>query len=1015
MPNFPPSQPDWSNIHVIHRKTLLPRSHFFLYDNQTDALSRDVSRAKAQCLSGTWKFHLSRSPFDGPRLFHKPGFAATDFSDITVPGMWQLQGHGKGPHYTNVIYPWPVDPPNISYQDNECGRYLTTFVVRDSFARHQLRLRFEGVDAAFSVWINGRDVGYSQGSRNPSEFDVTDLVEMGQSNTLAVEVYQRCDGSYIEDQDQWWLSGIFRDVYLHAFPSLHPVDFHVVTCLDDEFRNAVLKVKVETSKASAVSLKLLDADENEVVSETKDIDGLAMFELDVDEPLKWTAETPNLYTLVLTFGKDVCCLAQHIGFRTAGLIDGVFCVNGSPVKLRGVNRHEHHPDHGRAVPYDFMRRDLMLMKKCNVNAIRTSHQINDPRLYDVADELGLWVLDEADLECHGFENVGRDPASYTSDNPDWCEQYVDRARQMVARDKNHASIILWSLGNEAFYGRNHQAMYDCIKSIDDTRLVHYEGDSQAKTADIFSRMYPTIDSVVNDFAKAREWKKPLVLCEFLHAMGNSVGNAKEYIDLFYKHPRLMGGFVWEWANHGLRTRTKDGIEYMGYGGDFGDEPNDYNFIMDGLLWSEHCLTPNMAEYAKSIEPVQTVARHHHQVTVVNRYDFLSLDHLAASWTIVTEAKGITYAGSVTIPSGVKPHGEASVELDDFHESMLLEAVGGESFLQLFFKLKHSTSWAPENHVVATGELRVSKPLSLAGLRGLEPPMPRPRADQTEDGLLTITSASESSTWVMNLVTGMLTSWKRGGQAEMLTEPIRMDLYRALTDNDRSGHGRQWFERRLHQMTSQVRMVKWHASTDGLHVEVTERMAPPALGWGIENAWTYSFRGDSVCIQVQVKPCGPGLPETLARIGLTLGLGGADRVRWWGRGPGESYRDKKRSQLLGEWEATIDDLWVDYEFPQDGGNRTDVRTVELVGSGGERKLRARFGDLEGASFSAARYSTADVDSSKHPFELRAKRREDVVVKLDWAHHGLGTASCGPWTLPRYQLRSDREYEFEILLD
>ncbi|RDA86950.1 hypothetical protein CP532_1876 [Ophiocordyceps camponoti-leonardi (nom. inval.)] len=1016
MPAFPTSLPDWSNIDVIHRNALAPRSHFFLYHNESDALSRDVSKAKAQCLSGLWQFHLSSSPFEGPRCFYEPGFATTDFSDIAVPGMWQLQGHGKGPHYTNVNYPWPVDPPHISYQDNECGRYLTTFTVDDSFARHQLRLRFEGVDSSFSVWINGKDVGYSQGSRNPSEFDVTDLVHIGKPNTLAVEVYQRCDGSYLEDQDEWWLSGIFRDVYLHAFPSLHPVDFHVVTSLDDKYEDAVLKVRVETSAASTVELKLLDADAKEIVGETKDIDRRGTFEIDVVNPLKWTAETPNLYSLVLNFDQGGCSLAQSVGFRTAGLVDGVFCVNGNPVKLRGVNRHEHHPDHGRAVPYDFMRRDLMLMKKCNVNAIRTSHQINDPRLYDVADELGLWVLDEADLECHGFESVGGDPASYTSDNPEWRHQYVDRARQMVARDKNHACIILWSLGNEAFYGRNHQAMYDCIKFMDDTRLVHYEGDHQAETADIFSQMYPTIDSV-HDFAKARDWKKPLVLCEFLHAMGNSVGNAKEYIDLFYKHPRLMGGFVWEWANHGLRTRTKDGVEYMGYGGDFGDVPNDYNFIMDGLLWSEHCLTPNMNEYAKSIEPVQTVARHHGRITVVNRYDFLGLSHLKASWNVVTESKGAVFSGPVSIPRDVKPHSETSLTLDDFHDSMLLDAADGESHLQVCFKLKHPTSWAPENHVVATGELRVSKPLSLVGLRGLEPPLPRPKVQETEGRLLTITSATGSSTWVVNVVTGILVSWKRAEQpkTEMLTEPVHMDFYRALTDNDRSGHGRQWIERRLHQTTSQVRLVKWHGTNDGINVEVTERVAPPVLGWGIENALTLCFRGDSVGIRVRVKPCGPGLPETLARIGLTLGLGGVERVRWWGRGPDESYRDKKRSQLFGQWEATVDELWVDYEFPQDGGNRTDVRRVEFIGKDGRRMLRARFGDLEGASFSAMRYSTRDVDESKHPYELRTKRREDTVVRLDWAHHGLGTASCGPWTLPQYQLKSDREYEFEVLLD
>lgn len=550
----PQSIPHWNNLAVIHRNTLPPRSHFYLYDKECDALMRDVSKAKAQCLSGQWKFHLSKSPFEGPRQFFKPEFSTANFHDVVVPGMWQLQGHGRGPHYTNFDYPWPVDPPNVSYQENECGRYVTCFRVDQSFEDHQLRLRFEGVDSAFTVWINGKAVGYSQGSRNPSEFDVTHLIRVGKDNTLAVEVYQRSDGSYIEDQDQWWLSGIFRDVYLHAFPKVHPVDFHVMTDLDDKFEEATLRVNVDVSEPCVVELKLLDARREKVAGLSAKVAKYDAFKVDVKTPNQWTAETPYLYTLVLTFtdqsGKveTSCTAVQRLGFRSAGLIDGVFCVNGKPVKIRGVNRHEHHPDHGRAVPYDFMRRDLLLMKTHNINAIRTSHQINDPRLYDVADELGLWILDEADLECHGFGVVGGSAESYTSDNPDWKEAYVDRARQMVARDKNHACIIIWSLGNESFYGRNHQSMYDAIKEMDKTRLVHYEGDGNAQTADIFSRMYSEIRDI-ESFAKERDWKKPLVLCEFLHSMGNSEGNAKEYIDLFYKHPRLMGGFVWEWANH----------------------------------------------------------------------------------------------------------------------------------------------------------------------------------------------------------------------------------------------------------------------------------------------------------------------------------------------------------------------------------------------------------------------------------------------------------------------------------
>ncbi|UNI18040.1 Beta-galactosidase [Purpureocillium takamizusanense] len=1014
--------PDWNNIDVIHRKTLPPRSYFFLYPSEADALTFDVNLARAKCLSGTWKFHLSKSPFNGPRDFYQVGFteeSTTTFTDIQVPGMWQLQGHGKGPHYTNYLYPWPVDPPHVSYQENECGRYLKEFSVSDAFAAdHQLRLRFEGVDSAFTVWLNGKDVGYSQGARNPSEFDVTQLVKTGdwETNVLAVEVYQRCDGSYLEDQDQWWLSGIFRDVYLHAFPKVHPVDFQVVPDLDAEHEDGKLRLNIEMSEPCSVEAKLLDRKRHEVLKMTRKVDRMACLEMPVKTPEKWTAETPNLYTLVLNFpdGRGYS-LVQRVGFRKTSLVDGVFCVNGSPVKLRGVNRHEHHPDHGRAVPYDFMRRDLIIMKNCGINAIRTCHQINDPRLYDVADELGLWVMDEADLECHGFAAVGGDAASYTSDNPAWEDQYVDRARQMVARDKNHACVIMWSLGNESFYGRNHQAMYDCIRGLDDSRLVHYEGDGAAQTVDIFSWMYPEVRSI-ETFAKERDWQKPLVVCEFLHAMGNSSGAAKEYVDAFYKHPRLMGGFVWEWANHGLRTKTKDGVEYMGYGGDFGDEPNDGNFIMDGLLWSEHTLTSNLAEYAKAIEPVQTVSLHHHELSVVNRYDFLGLDHLSGTWNIVIDGKDVSSNGSVTIPSGIWPHSHGTVTLDGFHEGMLRE-VDREAYIQVQFRLREATKSAAAGHMVATGQIRVSKPLSVAAIRSLEPPMPKPSIEKIADGLLTVTSASGGSIWGVDVVTGMLTSFRRAERpdVELLTQPVGLGFYRALTDNDRGGHGRQWKERRLHQTTSQVRRIQWHMADDGVKVEVVERIAPPAVAWGVDNAWTYSFRGDSLSVRIQGKPSGLGLPKTFARIGLTLGLDGVERVRWWGRGPGESYRDKKHAQLFGNWQADVDDLWLDYEYPQDAGNRTDARWVEFTGGEKRRILRANFGTLAGASFSATRYATADVDDCAHPCELHERRRDDVLVRLDWAHHGLGTGSCGPWTLPQYQLRADKEFDVEILLD
>ncbi|KAG7140367.1 Evolved beta-galactosidase subunit alpha like protein [Verticillium longisporum] len=1028
--HLPVATPDWNNLKVLHHNTLPPRSTFFTYPNEKDALTWDVSKAKAICLSGTWKFHLSTSPFDGPRNFWEAGYdhdaAEHQWSDIAVPGMWQCQGFGKGPQYTNYNFPFPVDPPNVSYTDNECGRHLTTFKVPHSFKNHQLRLRFEGVDSAFTVWVNGHKVGYSQGSRNPSEFDISRIVTAGRSATLAVEVYQRCDGTYIEDQDQWWLSGIFRDVYLHAFERFSPHDIHIQTLLDDDYKNAVLKVGVTTSEFTFVSLRLLDADGEPVFGETHHGATLAQgttdltFELPVKNPHKWTAETPYLYTLLLGF--PGCVIPQRVGFRRTELVDGVFCVNGEPIKLRGVNRHEHHPDSGRAVPYEFLKRDLLQMKEYNINAIRTSHYINDPRLYDLADQLGLWILNEADLECHGFASVGGDASKFTSDNPDWKEAYVDRARQMVLRDKNHACVIIWSLGNEAFYGRNHQAMYDFIKSVDTTRLVHYEADYGARTVDIYSRMYSSVESVINA-ARDKDWEKPLVLCEYIHAMGNGPGAIREYVEAFYRYPRLMGGFVWEWANHGLRTKTKDGEEYMAYGGDFGDNPNDKNFVMDGLCFSDHTPTPGLVEYKKAIEPVQVLGLDGDEVTVINRYDFLTLDHLTCHAHFLTEDRRFAEI-SISIPKGVKPHTKAKIKIP--RPSDLEVVAGKEAFLNLRFSLKVSTSWAPAGHEVAWGDIQIGQPDSLtASLQHLsiEPnTTPLPTITQESSNFLSITSSSGLKTWGFDLHEGTLTSVTRGDQPKLnlLTSPITLDFYRALTDNDRGGRfGWEWRDRRLHQTQAHVRSAEWRETKHSLEVTVHARIAPPVLAWGVDTATTFSFRGEACHITIKGTPRGLRLPGTFARIGLTLGLAGVDEVEWFGRGPGESYRDKKMSQRFGTWRRGVDALFIDYEFPQDGGNRTDVRWVkfkQLLSGGGDpgTLLTARFGDLEGASFSAMHYTTADLDECQHPYELHKRRRDDTIVRLDWAHHGLGTGSCGPATLPQYELRSE-DFSYELLLE
>ncbi|KAJ4497141.1 glycosyl hydrolases family 2, TIM barrel domain-containing protein [Lentinula lateritia] len=1038
MSSFPATRPDWNNLRVLQRNRLSHRASFFSYRNEEDALTYDETLSTAISLNGTWKFKLVDNPLNAPDDFQLPSFDSTAWANIVVPGMWQLQGFGR-PQYTNTVFPFPVSvepdgTPSIPYEGNHVGNYIRNFSVPSEWEGSSVRLRFEGVDSAFHVFCNGREVGYSQGSRNPSEFDVTSLLQINSGNTIALRVYQFCDGSYIEDQDQWWLSGIFRDVWLISFPVNHIADVQVQTHLDENYRDATLAVEVNTFGSSIpLTIKLLNSSKSLVA--TKEESAIApstSFAFHVSNPLKWTAETPHLYHLVVSTPQQT--VAVIVGFRNIEIKQGVFMVNGRPIKFRGTNRHEHHPQFGRSVPHDFLRADLLLMKKHNINAIRTSHYPNHPRLYHLADELGFWVIDEADLEAHGFADIeeaalGPDKdvlkggerqnyfydlaAKWTTDNPAWEEAYVDRARQLVFRDKNHPCVILWSLGNEAFYGQNFQAMYNWVKAYDPTRLVHYEPDRKAQTVDVLSQMYSSVATIIT-YAEDPASTKPLVLCEYIHAMGNGPGAIKEYIDAFYKYPLLMGGFVWEWANHGLLTTNKEGKRYYAYGGDFCDEPNDGNFVMDGVLFSDHTPTPGLAEYKKAIEPVQVIGGTEKQIEIINRYDFVTLDHLGCEWNIVGDGY-VCPGGEVTIPLGIKPGQTATLIIDNAVKSNSLPA---EGYLTVRFSLKTATSWALAGHEVANGQilLKPHVPRSFSSYfsamyKTVSSSFTYPFPVTEKDKMLSI--KGKDSQWTFEMTSGHLVSWVKGG-TDILCSPPVIDFYRALTDNDRPQDGMQWVAKRLHQTKDHLKSISWKTTSKGdTEVLVVSRIAPPVFEWSVDTTTTYTFSSAGVQIKIHGIPQGINLPDTFARIGLTFHMPQEfSTVRWFGRGPGESYRDKKLSQKFGTWEATVDQLFTNYEFPQEGGNRADVRWVSF--SSGERQLKATFPFDEGGNFCASHYTTEALDSSKHPFELEEKYLDNVVSRLDFAHHGLGTGSCGPKTMDKYALKAE-EFSFEVWLE
>ncbi|KAJ5833384.1 beta-galactosidase [Penicillium riverlandense] len=1008
--SFPNKQPDWNNLYVLHRNTLPPRAHFFLYSSEAKALSFDHEQSEYASLNGTWKFHHDKSPFEAPGWEGVLGW-----DDIKVPGMWQVQGYGR-PLYTNVNYPFPVDPPNVPFL-NETGSYWREFTVPPNWIAQQVRLRFEGVDSAFHLWINGQEIGYSQGSRNPSEFDITSALNDSGPNSIAVRVYEFCDGSYIERQDQWLLSGIFRDVYLISFPKTAITNFTTVPEVYDGFSKAVLRttVTVQGECPGLVNVKLISP--NGTTIKTDSFDPSSSNVIEVSEGLKlWSAESPALYTVILSYNNRF--ISQRVGFRRIEQKGSNFHVNGKPIIFYGVNRHEHHHLYGRAVPYDCMKQDLVLMKQNNINALRCSHQPNDPSLYGLCDELGLYVIAEADLETHGFDSVERTKienqhlmngleiqeisykaaARWTSDSPEWKEAYLDRAIQLVERFKNYSSIVFWSLGNEAFYGRNHADMYHWIKAFDPTRLVHYEGDREATTADMYSVMYASIDDLKKHVSEKTD--RPLIQCEYGHAMGNGPGGLAEYIETYRSEPLLQGGFIWEWCNHGL-LKKEGNTSYFAYGGDFDDHPNDADFVLDGLVGSEHKPSRALAEYKKVIEPVSVSLKGENLLEIRNHYDFADLGHLIPSWYVVTES-GRSDPVQLFLPQ-VKPGDTVRVKVPDGVSR------GKETWLVIDFRLADATIWAPKDHLVAWSQVPLfdhepKLSLTLPSMKVLGPMVVRELP-----GRLLLSSPDCQSHFNLDLIQGSL-QWS-GEKGRILNKGPELGLFRALTQNDVGfgGDAAEWNKFRVGASKMFIRSVTWKVNDEGaITVKAKVRVGPTALEWACIATLEYHFTPRSVSIKTTGGFSGTH-PENLPRIGFTLSLPKRfDRAEWFGRGPGESYLDKKEASQIGRWATTLEEMETPYEWPQEYGNRSDVRWARIVSSevaGPQLEIRMD----KPFNFSLRRYATDDLHESRHPHELT--ELNENILNVDYKHHGLGTGSCGPAPWKQHRLKAEA-FEFTM---
>ncbi|MFJ8003886.1 glycoside hydrolase family 2 TIM barrel-domain containing protein [Streptomyces fagopyri] len=914
-------------------------------------------------LNGSWLFRLSPTADARDDSFAAPGHDAGDWARVSVPGHWVLQGHGT-PIYTNHRYPFPVDPPRVP-TENPTGDHLHTFDLPPGWPFDGgAVLRFDGVESCARVWLNGTDVGEFKGSRLPHELAVGHLLKPT-GNVLAVRVHQWSAGSYLEDQDQWWLPGIFRDVTLLHRPADAVLDFFVHASYDRATGAGTLRVDSDVD--GRVTVPALGIDSATGESATVPV-----------EP--WTAETPRLYDGVLaTAGERV---SLRIGFRTVALEDGLIRVNGRAVLFKGVNRHEWHPERGRALDPETMRADVLLMKRHNVNAVRTSHYPPHPAFLDLCDELGLWVIDECDLETHGF--VAQGWRGNPADDDRWTPALLDRAARMVERDKNHPCVVVWSLGNEAGTGRGLTAMAEWIRGRDPSRPIHYEGDHDCRDTDVYSRMYTAHDEVGRigrglDGGPRRRRELPFLLCEYGHAMGNGPGGLADYQDLFTAHDRLQGGFVWEWIDHGVQ----DGRYGFAYGGDFGEELHDGNFVCDGLLFPDRTPSPGLAEYKKVIEPVRIDGRGSDgRVRVTNAHDFADLSALAFVWSFQVDGETVG-AGSLAVPA-LAPDESAVVELP---ERPVGGTGGAETGWTVRALLAADTAWGPKGHEVAWTQIPVAARAPIAMAAGEGP--------VHGDGLITLGPAAfDARTGALRSVRGVAVTG------------LRLDVWRAPTDNDDGAAwqadprlGPLWRNLGLHRMRHRLEAVE----RDDDALTVRTRVAPAAAESALRTVYRWTSDGTRLRLTVSVAPEGDWtLP--LPRLGVRLGLAGtADRVRWFGGGPGEGYPDTKSASRVARWESTVDELQTPYVRPQENGARADVRWAEIGG------LRVD-GEPE-FWFTARRWTSEQLDAAGHLTDLSAG--DTVWVNLDHGQQGIGSQSCGPGVLPRYQLRAvPSEFTFHL---
>lgn len=992
----------YENPEILHIGCEEPRAYFIPFDSEEKAGERREKSPYFTSLCGQWDFRFYKNITEINEVFWEQGYEPQGFDKIPVPMNWQMlldRDYDK-PNYTNVNYPYPKDPPFVP-DNNPCGVYLRDFEVSEDMAKKALFLNFEGVDSCFYLWINGKFVGYSQVSHCTSEFDITQFVSAG-TNRMAVLVFKWCDGSYLEDQDMWRLSGIFREVYILARErSGHIRDIDVKTSFNKKLTKCDFTADISMRGDGDVNYKLVAPDG--MIAAEGSASGNKISEK-IEYPLLWSAELPQLYKLYLYCGNEVILI--NVGFRDIKINSSCVYLNGQKIKMRGVNRHDSHPIYGHYTPYEHMLEDLYILKRFNVNTIRTSHYPNDPRFTGLCDELGFMVVDEADLETHGMCMVagGWDNAEldYLSSWPQWEKAYVDRAARLYERDKNHPCVVFWSLGNESGAGDNHRAMKKYIKGRNPSAIIHYEGSNNpygkhrkknfSDISDVESRMYPSPDECVAQMKEVK--KKPFFLCEYCHAMGNGPGNLQEYWDVIEANDNFVGGCIWEYTDHSVAVPDgKGGYKYY-YGGDFGDTPNDANFCVDGLVYPDRTPHTGFYEAKKLYQPFEAKYDGKGNVKVFNKNYFKGLDDIGLKWDIKCNGEQIA-AGEI---SGLMVMPRTTQKFALFNSKEL--SLYGSAYLTLHYFNAKETPWAPAGYECGTEqfELETSQ---------------EDKIKKQADGITTvederfITVNAGDSVYRFDKYFGLLDTITFKNR-EMLASPIKMNMWRAPTDND-SPHRQKWIEEGFENPTQKTYKVDIAKSDSGVAIVADVSFSAPIIAPVLRAKITYIIQatGD-LLININGKL---NSKEYTPRIGLMFEMPKEnEKFEYFGMGPMESYCDKHRAALMDRYVSSASKNFEHYVRPQENSSHYGTKWSIVGEEYGYGMFMCGYG-IDSFYVNASHFTPQMLTDTKHDYELVPK--DETVVCLDYKQEGIGSGSCGPIASEQYHF-SEKDVNFTFRL-